>query len=263
MSNRLQPAEWRRIEEATFNAWPASRTLLLDGWVLRFANGYTKRANSVNPLHNATLPADQKLALCEQLYASDGQPCRFRLADLGPDTALDGMLETCGYYVLDRSLVLLCDLERPGPWHTTRYGASARQAEWMDSYGRLSNVAPSTREPHSAILSNIAAPAFLAQRCDHDRVVACGLAVCEGALVGLFDIVVDPAERRRGHGRRLLEELLAWAYARGARRAYLQVVEQNQAARALYASLGFKPAYRYWYRVQAPAAQSEDHSGVH
>ena len=40
----------RHIKELAVNAWPSLQTLL-DGWVLRFANGYTRRANSVNLLY--------------------------------------------------------------------------------------------------------------------------------------------------------------------------------------------------------------------
>lgn len=42
------------IEELSLNHWQPLSTLLYDGWVLRFANGYIKRANSINPIHDST-----------------------------------------------------------------------------------------------------------------------------------------------------------------------------------------------------------------
>ena len=48
----------RRIEELALNACPALRTLLLDGWVARFANDYTRQANSVNSLYASEQAAD-------------------------------------------------------------------------------------------------------------------------------------------------------------------------------------------------------------
>ena len=53
------------IEERSLNAHPAIETQFYDGWVLRFAGGYTKRANSVNPLYVGALPLDEKIAFCE------------------------------------------------------------------------------------------------------------------------------------------------------------------------------------------------------
>ena len=79
--------------------------------------------------------------------------------------------------------------------------------------------------------------------------VACGIAVLERELVGLFDVVTLPHARRQGHANALVESLLAWGRNGGARHAYLQVVEANQPARALYQRLGFDDLYRYWYRV--------------
>ena len=40
----------RTLEELSMNALPALQTMLYGGWVLRFANGYTRRANSINPI---------------------------------------------------------------------------------------------------------------------------------------------------------------------------------------------------------------------
>ena len=52
----------RTIEEAGLNAWPAHQQTLYDGWVLRFADGYTKRANSANSVYRSTLALAGKIA---------------------------------------------------------------------------------------------------------------------------------------------------------------------------------------------------------
>lgn len=58
--------------------------------------------------------------------------------------------------------------------------------------------------------------------------------------VGLFaDFVVDPSARRRGLGRWLMRWGLRALRALGHERGRLWVTERNEAARALYASLGF------------------------
>lgn len=54
-------------------------------------------------------------------------------------------------------------------------------------------------------------------------------------------LTVDGWARRRGIGSRLLVELLREARARGAASATLEVRTDNAAARALYASFGFRP----------------------
>jgi len=76
------------------------------------------------------------------------------------------------------------------------------------------------------------------------------MAVLQGEYVGLFDIVTDKDFRRRGYDRRLVSGLLQWAKENGARRAYLQVTLDNEAALSLYSGLGFIEAYRYWYRIK-------------
>ena len=85
---------------------------------------------------------------------------------------------------------------------------------------------------------------------DERGIIACGMAVLQGDHVGLFDIVTRKDLRRRGHGRQLVSGLLHWAKENGARRAYLQVTLDNEAAVSLYSGLGFVETYRYWYRIK-------------
>jgi ribosomal protein S18 acetylase RimI-like enzyme len=66
----------------------------------------------------------------------------------------------------------------------------------------------------------------------------------------LFDIATQPAFRRQGIARALVQDLCVQGLNKGAKYAYLQVQEDNVAAMALYAALGFSPAYRYGYRVE-------------
>jgi len=41
----------RDLESRSMTAWPSFQTIIDDGWVQRFAGGYSGRANSVYPLY--------------------------------------------------------------------------------------------------------------------------------------------------------------------------------------------------------------------
>ena len=60
----------------------------------------------------------------------------------------------------------------------------------------------------------------------------------------LLTLAVAPEARRAGTGARLVAGFLAEAAARGAETAFLEVAEDNLAARALYERAGFAPAGR-------------------
>ena len=56
----------------------------------------------------------------------------------------------------------------------------------------------------------------------------------------LYDLVIDPAHRRQGVGRMLLEAAVAELAARGAPRVVLSTAERNEAAQRLFASASFR-----------------------
>jgi ribosomal-protein-alanine N-acetyltransferase len=71
--------------------------------------------------------------------------------------------------------------------------------------------------------------------------IATGFTLCRaaGPEVELLLIAVDPAERGKGVGRLLIEKACQDAFLRGASEMFLEVRENNHAARALYRNSGF------------------------
>jgi len=61
-----------------------------------------------------------------------------------------------------------------------------------------------------------------------------------GPAGALYDIVVDPGQRGKGVGRRLLDATLTELRARGAPRVVLSTAEQNETAQRLFAGAGFR-----------------------
>ncbi len=76
---------------------------------------------------------------------------------------------------------------------------------------------------------------------------AVGFAGFDGDWVGFGGLAVAPSARRRGLGRALMASLLEWGAELGATTAFLQVLDGNDAALALYDSLGFRAHHRYCY----------------
>ena len=56
----------------------------------------------------------------------------------------------------------------------------------------------------------------------------------------LYDLVVDPAHRRQGIGRTLLDAMLVALELRGAPRVVLSTAARNEAAKRLFARAGFR-----------------------
>ena len=79
--------------------------------------------------------------------------------------------------------------------------------------------------------------------------VAYGMSVAERGMAEIGSVVVDPAHRGQGLGRRLIAGLMGWARAMDCQQAYLQVDQTNAVANGLYRSMGFQHLYAYETRV--------------
>ncbi len=241
----------RKFEEISNNAWPAIRVLQYDGWILRFAYGVTRRANSIGMLYPSTLDPAVKIARCEAICTTWGiAPC-FKVTPRAEPDGIDGVLERAGYRIQSQISFQTADLGafRSSPDPDVVY-SDHPDPRWMDEFIRMNGFDPGRRSTYMDILGHLNLPMTTVSIVRDGKVAAVGLGVAEGQYVGLFDIVVDPGWRQRGLGRRITASLLRWGMNRGAGTAYLQVLCENEPALALYHALGFREIYRYWYRTK-------------
>ena len=253
----LGPGHIALLWELELNAWPAQKQLLLDGWVLRFNEGYTGRANSVMPLRHGSMDLDEKIAVVEELYAGEGLPAMFCLHAGHEPGDLDAVLAERGYVrrvFNNRTTVSIRTADLRGLSFEPRTEVRVCDGcceTWLAGLRSCCGSPESSTGILQRMMSQLALPAGFGLLRDADGMpVSCGLAVLERGWVGLF--LVGTAERHRGegYGSALVSSLLHWARDRGAGAAYLQVVVNNEAALRLYDRFGFEEACRYSYRLK-------------
>ena len=85
-----------------------------------------------------------------------------------------------------------------------------------------------------------------------EDVVGFALSRIAGGECEILSLAVDPAYRRRGVGRTLLSAAVEWAQVSRASAVFLEVAEDNDAARALYVAHGFEAVGRRpdYYRLR-------------
>jgi GNAT superfamily N-acetyltransferase len=245
---KMDEAAIRALEERAFNAWPALRSAYCDGWLFRFSEGLTRRANSVN----AVAPAGsflETLDLAEALYGRQRLPTIFRLSPLAGNEP-DATLHRAGYRHVDETHVMTAALGEDIRVDPDVEIKAQPSPSWSAGFAAANGISPAMRGVHDRMLASILMPAGYATVFEAGKPLAYGLAVVERGMVGLFDIVTVPEARRRGIGRLLVKSLLAWGRTQGASASYLQVLWRNDAARELYGGLGFAEAYRYHYRMR-------------
>lgn len=240
------------LEPLSLNAWPALEAEDRNGWRLCFSHGFSRRANSVQPLAAPADDLEESLRYCEAWYAARGRPAYFKMTVAAQPSGLDDFLAQRGYLreaptsVQTRPLADAPDPELPAGF---RFAAGTRVDEaWVARYMSMNGYDHRHHPIAVAIMRRIQAPCCYLSILREGETVAVGLGVAEDGWVGLFDIVTAPEYRGRGLGTQVVRELLRWGRAHGAHSAYLQVMQDNLPAQRLYARLGFTPRYEYWYR---------------
>lgn len=242
----LSRDEMLALDRLAAAAWPAPECKILDGWLLRHAEGVTRRANSVAPFPlDGGQTLDALIAVSEAFYQARGLPPRFQISPAAEPQGLDDTLAGRGYEIETPVDIMITSSGELAS--TSAYGVNVfphAPDGWWGAYnsghGRDARfIAEAAQER----------PLFATITDDAGRIDAIGLGVIGGGWLAVFGMWTRPDCRRRGYGERIIRAFAAIAVDQGGIGVYLQVEEDNPAARSLYGRLGFRAVYGYHYRT--------------
>src|SRR5260370_15937452 len=182
----------RLIEELTLNAWPPLETLLFDGWILSFSDGYTRRANSVPPLYPSSLPLDGKIGECEAAYARRGREVTFKITSSPDDAELDRALEQRGYVMAAPTSVQSAELRSTAFVVDPSVALSTTLEDgWFADFNRLTLTPEVLQASERRLLEKIVPPHCFASIAIDGSTVVVGLGVAERGQAVLVAIAGD------------------------------------------------------------------------
>ena len=238
-------------------------------WELRFSKGYTGRANSISimgePIEEINKDVEDKLRYAEEEYAKRGLPPTFKLTDI--DKRFSEYLENHGYKVKQPTDVMMLPLG--GADYLVKVSESINDIvksvitipgeinystspdDWFESYFEFEGMTNKTQQDLCRqIHSNASVDKVYIKVLYEDRIAAVASLAIEDGYSLLHNVVVDPALRGQGLGKKLCYAAISKSKAEEADYSYLQVIKTNEVALNLYKKFGYDKIYTYWYMVK-------------
>ena len=266
------------LESAMAGHWQASRTHRLGtppGWLLRAADGFTNRANSVLPLGDPGMPLPDAVTAVTRWYEDAGLPGRAATPAPRPDdpdrAVLDdaaGAFADAGWATLagaGADVLVAPTAELLAAAATPPAGLRVAlldepDAGWLDRYHyRGQPLTPAG----VTLLRSAPRQVFAAVRDGGGTVAVARGSVAHG-WAGVTAVEVAPEHRRQGLARLLLSAVAGWAWRSGAGSTFVQVGEANEAALTLYLDAGFTRHHTYAYLAppESAGAQGVSHDSA-
>jgi ribosomal protein S18 acetylase RimI-like enzyme len=245
------------LELACSDAWPPLSQDLLGQWRLRWADGFTGRANSALAIGDPGVDSGTALKTVCEFAHSHGIPAKVQVVQGSPT---ETMIEAAGWvpditHAAGHDVVVLVGEAGANSGKNARKSAHLVLSQPTPAWWELTvgSTEPTPAERHVLTGGTVGYGLIEAGE------TAAG--AVRGALVGdllhVARLAVRPEFRRQGLAVALLDAVEGWAADHGATRVALQVSVTNAPALALYAALGFAEHHRYRYWVP-PVAPCED-----
>ncbi len=238
--DRRRPTATEALERVAAAGWPAPEQEHLGEWLLRAAGGWTARGNSALPIGDPGCTLAEAVDGVERWYQARDLPPKISIAD-PVGGRLTAEVARRGYTAAPPTLVQTAPLAAAENHPGVRLDAAPNE-EWFAAVAGHKGALPDVAR---RILTGVPVARYAGVYAADGSALAVGRGVVTGGWLGVSLVSVDPAHRRRGLARAVVEALAAWAVDAGAGRAYLQVEKHNTAAVAMYERLGFTTHHRY------------------
>ena len=244
---RAEDVDPDQLTRITSRGWPPVESEALGEWELRWAGGFTGRANSVATTGSPGVDLVEAMATVQDWYANRDAPA---MAQVVLGSATEQVFREAGWVpgngFRDGAVVQVADLDPAYVADPDIVIGTDLTDDWLALYGRVDEAPDAAR----AVIGGPATAGFAQLG---NPVEAIARVVVTGEWAGLSAVEVLPARRREGVATRLVSTALAWAVQHGADKAYLQTMRDNTAALALYEPFGFVDHHEYRY-LQPPGA---------
>jgi len=241
------------LDELMANAWRPVLEEARGGWRYRWADGVTRRANSVLAL-GADGNVEELVDYAEAFYGQRGAPTLIQVSTASAPQGLAAYLQVRGYRSTARTVV-----EEAATQHVVDQARSSVEIEiteaptdeWLRAYWSVVEAIRGGKGPDIAVYRDfLLAPglptAFAAVR-RGSQVIGVGQLVIERGWGGVQCMATDATNRRQDVASAVLNGLAKEALRRGVGQMYLAVMADNDAATALYDSAGFRTSHEYSY----------------
>ncbi|WP_421998447.1 GNAT family N-acetyltransferase [Roseovarius confluentis] len=239
----------RTLYAVTEATWPAAEMFDAGPWTLREGRGGGKRV-SASTLREPGKPVTRDaLPEAEEKMREMGQDLLFMIRH--GDESLDAMLRAAGYDVIDPVNMYVCPVatltaEDPPP--VTTFDLWEPMAIQKDIW-KEGGIGPARVD----VMRRVEGPKTSLFGRTENRPAATGFVAISDGVAMIHALEVRKGERRGGLGRHLTHHAAHWAAGQGATHVSVLCTIANDAANALYSSLGMTLVGQYHYRIKKDA----------
>jgi len=221
--------------------WPPSESELLGEWNLRWA-GAGERSDSVRVAGDSGIELAAAIDYARAWYHNRGSRALLQV----PSPWLSDELAALGCQPVRRVVMMTAP--------TTELAivtAQARPGDLTIELAQTASAAWTELAAHSPIAAADSYTAYATATLG-GATVGIGRATLAKGWCGITSIATAPNWQRQGIAQAVTAALTQWAANAGVSQCFLQVLEENEPARALYAGMGFATHHHYAYWQPMP-----------